>query len=151
MISQISSKSPSPQRRIIDFLGVSYRTGGAMRASLRVIFAFVCFAAVAAPQRPFKVGLALDAPPAITGNCHPTRVHFTGRLNATAPGQAQYQWVRSDGANTALKTMNFSRPGPQPVTMDWMLTKSFNGWVALKLLSPIVVETRKVEFQVSCR
>ena len=122
-----------------------------MRASLRVSSAVLCFAVAAMPQRPFKVGLALDSPPAISGSCHPTRVHFTGRLNATAPGEAQYQWVRSDGANTPVKSMHFSRPGPQPVTMDWMLTKSFNGWVALKLLSPMVVETRKVEFQVSCR
>jgi hypothetical protein len=102
-------------------------------------------------QPPFKVGLALDSPPQISGNCHPTRVHFSGRLNATAPGVAQYQFVRSDKANAPVRTMKFAKPGPQIVTYDWMISKTFNGWVALKLVSPMTAETHHVEFQVSCR
>ena len=30
----------------------------------------------------------LDSPPAITGNCNPARVHFTGHIVADAPGPA---------------------------------------------------------------
>jgi hypothetical protein len=30
-----------------------------------------------------SVTAALDDPPRITGNCHPSRVHFTGRITAT--------------------------------------------------------------------
>jgi hypothetical protein len=107
--------------------------------------------AAAHAQPPFKVALALDSPPQISGNCHPTRVHFSGRLNATAPGVAQYQFVRSDNSTAPVRTMKFAQAGLQIVTYDWMLSKPFSGWVALKLVSPMTAETHHVEFQVSCR
>lgn len=101
-------------------------------------------------QPPFKVGLELDAPPTITGNCSPTRVHFTGRINGTGPGEATFEWVRSDHAASQPHTLRFTKAGPLPVTYDWMLRKGYSGWVALRVLSPIQIESRKVEFQVNC-
>jgi hypothetical protein len=100
-------------------------------------------------QPPFKVGIAVDEP-AISGNCHPTRVHFTGRINATAPGEVQYQWVRSDHADVPVRTLRFTRPGPVPVSFDWSLSRSANGWVALKILYPNRIESRHAQFSVAC-
>jgi len=105
---------------------------------------------VANGQPPFKVGFALDPQPQITGNCHPTRVHFSGRINATAPGEATYQWVRSDNAQTPVHTLRFDKPGPLPITFDWNLSGNFSGWAAFRVLSPNQGESKKVQFQVNC-
>ena len=62
---------------------------------------------------------ALDHPPAITGNCNPARVHFTGHITAGAAGPVKYSWVRSDKPSTATFTLNFTRlpdPCPSPTT-----------------------------------
>ena len=104
----------------------------------------------ASPQPPFKVGIALDAPPSIEGNCHQTRVHFSGRINATGPGEVQYQWVRSDNGNAPVKTLHFSHRGPLPISYDWNLSRSFSGWVAFKIIYPNPAETRHVQFSASC-
>ena len=102
-------------------------------------------------QPAFKVGIAIDSPPTLSGNCHPTRVHFSGRINATAPGEATYQWVRSDNAQTPVLTLRFSKPGPLPVSYDWSLSKSATGWVAFRVLSPNQAETKKVGFRLKLR
>ena len=107
------------------------------------------FTLTADSQRPFKVGIAVDEP-SMAGNCHPTRVHFTGRINATAPGEVQYQWVRSDNATVPVRTLRFTRPGPLPVSFDWALSKNFNGWVALKIIYPNPIESRHAGFSVAC-
>ena len=106
--------------------------------------------AAAEGQQPFKVGIALDAPPQLIGNCNPTRVHFTGRVNATAPGVATYQWIRSDNSTSPVQTIRFAKPGPLTITYDWILRKSFSGWVAFRVLSPNPIESKKVSFQLGC-
>jgi len=120
-----------------------------MKKLLLLSFTILLAALTAYPQPPFKVGIAVDQP-SISGNCHPTRVHFTGRINATAPGEVQFQWVRSDHGNVPVRTLRFTRPGPLPVSFDWNLSKSTNGWVALKIIYPNRIESRHAEFTVSC-
>lgn len=120
-------------------------------AGSRFLFAMTLLASASA-QRPFKVGIALDSPARLSGNCATaTRVHFTGRINATAPGDVVYQWVRSDNASTPEQHLRFTRPGPLPISYDWQLRGSANGWVAFRIISPNPIESRKVTFRINCR
>ena len=92
----------------------------------------------------------LDHPPLITGNCHPARVHFTGRISSDAPGPVKYTWVRSDKPSTATFTLNFTAPGSLPVTYDWLLKGPAGGWVVLQVISPEQADSGMVRFQVKC-
>ena len=93
----------------------------------------------------------LDRPPAITGNCHPARVHFTGHIAADAPGPVKYTWVRSEKPSTASFTLNFTAPGSLPVTYDWLLKGSADGWVVLQVIAPERANSGMVRFHVKCK
>jgi len=92
----------------------------------------------------------IDQPPAITGNCHPARVHFTGHIESDRAGLVKYSWARSDKPSTATFTVNFTAPGKLPVTYDWMLKGPADGWVVLHLISPESVHSPKARFEVKC-
>ena len=98
----------------------------------------------------FALKPTLDHPPAITGNCNPARVHFTGHIRADAPGPVKYTWVRSDKPSTATFTLNFTAPGSLPVTYDWLLKGPAHGWVVLQVISPEAANSGMVRFQVKC-
>ena len=93
----------------------------------------------------------LDRPPAITGNCHPARVHFTGHIAADAPGPVKYTWVRNEKPSTAAFTLNFTAPGSLPVTYDWLLQGPANGWVVLQVIAPERANSGMVRFHVKCK
>jgi hypothetical protein len=99
----------------------------------------------------FGVDITLDSPPTITGNCNPTRVHFAAHLTATGPGKVTYVWLRSDKGSSAVQTVEFSKSGPVPVSYDWLARSRISGWVALKVLTPVAQQSRKVNFEVTCR
>ena len=92
----------------------------------------------------------LDHPPAVSGNCNPARVHFTGHISADGPGPVKYAWVRSDRPSTATFTLNFTAAGSLPVTYDWLVKGPADGWVVLQVISPEAVNSGKVRFQVKC-
>ncbi len=92
----------------------------------------------------------VDHPPAISGNCHPARVHFTGHIGANAPGPVKYTWVRSDKPSTATFTLNFTAPGSLPVTYDWLLKGPADGWVVLQVIAPEPANSGMVRFHVKC-
>ena len=93
---------------------------------------------------------ALDHPPAITGNCNPARVHFTGHITADAAGPVKYSWVRSDKPSTATFTIDFAAPGSLPVTYDWLLKGPADGWVVLQVIAPEAANSGMVRFHVNC-
>ena len=93
----------------------------------------------------------LDSPPAVTGNCNPSRVHFTAHITSDTPGKVTYVWRRSDKGASATQTLDFAKPGALPVSYDWLLKRSINGWVSLKIITPVEVESRKANFEVKCR
>jgi hypothetical protein len=95
-------------------------------------------------------GLALDEPPQLFGHCNPTRVHFTGRINATGPLDVTYVWIRSDNAQAPPRVLHFTRSGPLTITNDWTLRGSASGWMAFKILAPQQLESRHVSFRVDC-
>ena len=93
----------------------------------------------------------LDRPPAITGNCHLARVHFTGHIAADAPGPVKYTWVRSDKPSNASFTLDFTAAGSLPVTYDWLLNGPADGWVVLQAIAPESANSGKVRFHVKCK
>ena len=93
----------------------------------------------------------LDHPPAITGNCHPARVHFTGHIAADAPGPVKYTCVRREKPSTAAFTLNFTAPGSLPVTYDWLLKGPADGWVVLQVIAPEPANSGMVRFHVKCK
>ncbi len=93
----------------------------------------------------------LDYPPKITGNCHPSRVHFTGRITSTGAGTVHYAWARNDRPSTATFTMTFEKAGSLPVTYDWLMPGPADGWVVLQVITPESAHSDKVQFHVSCR
>jgi hypothetical protein len=92
----------------------------------------------------------LDRAPAITGNCNPARVHFTGRIAANAAVPVKYTWVRSDKPSTATFTLDFTAPGSLPVTYDWLLKGPADGWVVLQVISPDPSKSDMVRFHIKC-
>ena len=97
------------------------------------------------------IKITLTSPPAISGNCSPTRVHFTGRIESTAAGPVRYTWVRSDKPSTATFTLQFDKPGSLPVTYDWLLHAPQEGWVVLQVISPEKLHSEKARFSVTCK
>ena len=93
----------------------------------------------------------LASPPAIAGNCNPTRVHFTGRISSDAAGRVRYTWARRDKPSNNTFTLQFDKPGSLPVTYDWLLNGPAEGWVVLQVLSPEKVHSAKVRFAVNCK
>jgi len=96
------------------------------------------------------VSLTLDSPPAITGSCNPTRVHFTGHITSDAPGRVTYTWVRPNHPVARTQSLTFEKPGTLPVTYDVLLRKSEQGWVMLRVVLPEQKDSPKVQFQVKC-
>lgn len=80
-----------------------------------------------------------------SGPC-PLRVVFRGYITANGPGKIKYTFPRSDGANGPVHIMEFKRAGTQAVMTDWTLGDAtvlprYEGWQAVKVLSPAVVES----------
>jgi hypothetical protein len=99
----------------------------------------------------FGTEITIDSPPAITGNCNPTRVHFVAHLTATGPGKVTYAWLRSDKGTSPVQNLEFSKAGALPVSYDWLVRARISGWVSLKVLTPAPQQSRKVSFEVTCR
>ena len=68
----------------------------------------------------------LDHPPAISGNCHPARVHFTGRIAADAPGPVKLRVkVAVDGLSLRTQAY-FTGPGASAAMCPMKCTRA--GW-----------------------
>lgn len=108
-----------------------------------------------APTQNFKVtNISLLASPAkYQGSC-PALVNFDGVIETNGQGSVQYTFVRSDGATGPRQTLNFKSAGKLPVRNTWSLggtsLPSYSGWQALKVLSPIVMESDKATFEIRC-
>ena len=87
--------------------------------------------------------------PSYDGAC-PARITFTATINYTGSGNIQYTWLRSDGAHGPTKSLSLSGGGSQTVTTTWNIGKSYNGWQALKIISPAAYESAHAGFNLTC-
>ena len=91
------------------------------------------------------------APAHFTGHC-PKKIHFAGTIRSDIPGTVRYRFIRSDGAKGPVKTLHLHTPGSREVGMDWLLGQSVqNGWVRIKILSPVVRHSPRAYFTLNCR
>ena len=97
------------------------------------------------------ISAALEPSAAITGNCNPTRVHFTGRITVDAPVKVTYTWVRTNYPAGRTVSIDFNQAGSAPVGYDLLLRKNEEGSVMLRVVFPQQVESAKVKYKVSCK
>jgi hypothetical protein len=87
----------------------------------------------------------------------PVTVNFTGHITAKGRGTVKYRFVRSDGATSGVRTLDFASSGSLPVTTTWTLgdatlLPTYEGWQAVKVLSPNELESNHADgaFVISC-
>ncbi|MDE3164600.1 MAG: hypothetical protein KGN36_02255 [Acidobacteriota bacterium] len=97
------------------------------------------------------VSAVLDPSPAISGDCNPTRIHFTGRITSGAAAKITYTWVRLNHPAGPAQTVELDKPGSAPVSYDLFLRKSEDGAVMLRILLPSETESGKVRYRVTCK
>jgi hypothetical protein len=90
------------------------------------------------------------SPKNYSGDC-PTKINFNGKIQANRPGRVQYKFIRSDGANAPIHTIDFRRPGSRLVNTSWTLGKSFSGWQAIQILYPQQAHSNRAAFTIRCR
>ena len=111
------------------------------------ILACLVLAGAQKPGSEFAVtGVDLKADEAkVLGPC-PIIVKFTGYITTNGPGTVKYTFMRSDGATGPAFTLDFKAAGTQQVSTTWTLgdavaLPSYEGWQALRVLSPNEVES----------
>ncbi len=111
------------------------------------ILACLVLAGAQKPGSEFAVtGSGLKADEAkLIGPC-PIIVKFTGYVTTNGPGTVKYTFTRSDGATGPAFTLDFKAAGTQQVSTAWTLgdavaLPTYEGWQALKVLSPNEVES----------
>jgi len=97
------------------------------------------------------VTASLDPSPSLSGNCNPTRVHFTGHINSDTPGKVTYTWVRINQPAARTITVDFEKPGSVPVSFDILLRKPEQGAVILRVVFPQQNDSARVKYQVACK
>jgi hypothetical protein len=97
------------------------------------------------------VTAVLDPVPAVTGNCNPTRVHFTGRISSEIAGKVTYTWLRLNKPAGQALTVNFDKPGSVPVTYDLLIRKPEEGEVLLRVVLPQQHDSARVKYRVTCK
>lgn len=107
-----------------------------------------------APKGDLQITAALGVgPAAYTGTC-PALLKFRGHIKVNQPATVKYKFIRSDGADAPVQTLHFPRAGTQPANTTWTLggpgLPSYRGWVAIKVLEPLEVESNKANFRVQC-
>ena len=78
-------------------------------------------------------------------------VQFHGHITVNGPGTVRYSFVRSDGASGPVLSMTFDRAGTREVETSWTLGRDYAGWIAIRVLSPNVVESDHAGFRVDIR
>jgi len=101
--------------------------------------------------KPQEISLKLVAEPAkYEGKC-PATISFKGRIIVSSPCRVQYQFIRSDGATSAIKEEIFDTAGWKDVSTSWTLNTDYSGWVLLRVISPQQKESEKAFFKITCK
>jgi len=92
----------------------------------------------------------VSTPEVYDGQC-PVTLNFNGEISASGKGQVQYTFIRSDGATAPTYTLEFNGADTKAVDTTWTLSlPAFNGWVAIRILSPNELESEHAFFKGTC-
>jgi hypothetical protein len=70
-------------------------------------------------------------------------------ISVSAPTKVQYKFIRSDETIMPIQTLLFDEPGIKTVTSEWQLDKPYSGWVAIDIIYPQNI-TSKRSFKLYC-
>lgn len=131
---------------------------------LPMLFCWLAGVALADPAEP-KIVMDLKAEPThYVGRC-PATVNFKGTITLKSPGasiepyapiEVRYVFTRSDGAvDTRVKSVIVPIPGTRAIGTTWTLGDSvklpvYEGWQAIKVLSPVELTSEKASFKIKC-
>ncbi len=101
-------------------------------------------------ENPLSVKITAE-PKSYTGVC-PANIKFTIEFTTSSPSPftVQYQIFRSDGAKSELRTISVSKMSPKKLTETWQLNQDYSGWEAVRVVSPVRMESNRAEFTVKC-
>ncbi|MBN2199828.1 MAG: hypothetical protein JW747_08285 [Candidatus Aminicenantes bacterium] len=85
------------------------------------------------------------------GPCPVTLKFEADILPPPLPGPVKYRFVRSDGGRGPIQELKFLTPRKKKVSTTWTLSRDYEGWVQLRILSPGNVESNRAHFKVRCR
>ncbi|HKK06462.1 MAG TPA: CARDB domain-containing protein [Gammaproteobacteria bacterium] len=127
-----------------------------MRRSVRAIKGVVLLAGLGLSIQAIAADYSatLSATPrSYSGKC-PAKITFTGAITAKRTGRVQYKFLRSDGANAPVHTIEFTKPGTRRVSTTWTLggasLPSYSGWQSIQILYPQQAQSNKAHFKVKC-
>jgi hypothetical protein len=100
----------------------------------------------------FRVtGVTLTASPHPKAARCPVTLNFSGTITANGPGVVKYTFVRNDGGMAPAFTMEFDAAGTKPLGTTWTLDlPAYEGWQAVKILSPNEMFSEKATFRLEC-
>lgn len=102
------------------------------------------------PQPPAKPLLTVS-PSSYEGPC-PYALVFQAVVARPASSEpVRCRFIRSDGVIGPLEEVRFRGSKTATLTTTWKLGRDYEGWVALKLISPVTVESEKARFKFVCR
>jgi hypothetical protein len=89
----------------------------------------------------------------LNGPC-PAVLKFVGSVTVNAPGTVKYRFLRSDVAVGPVEILHFDAAGTKTVSTMWTLggpdLMTYDGWQAIRVLSPNVLESDKALFSLRC-
>jgi hypothetical protein len=100
----------------------------------------------------FRVtGVTLTADPHPEAAPCPVTLNFSGTITANGAGIVKYTFMRNDGATAPVFTLEFDAAGTKPLGTTWTLDlPAFEGWQAIKILSPNETFSEKATFKLVC-
>lgn len=89
-----------------------------------------------------------------TGDC-PVKIRFSARISVLGgSGKVTYRWIRSDGANAPIRTLEFTESGSKDIESTWTLggpnLSEYSGWKAIRILEPNNMTSDQAEFEIHC-
>ena len=97
------------------------------------------------------VSATLTASPEVYDGPCPVTIKFSGNITVKGKGLVKYTFVRSDGATGPVYTLDFAGDETKHVDTTWTLSPpTFGEWVAIKILSPTVLQSERASFKGTC-
>jgi hypothetical protein len=101
------------------------------------------------PSPPMVSATCAADPVTFIGYC-PTTIIFKGKIAVNGACTVKYKFIRSDGALAPLQTAGFLSAGTKSVADSWTLGKSYSGWEAIEVVSPVNITSNHANFTITC-
>jgi hypothetical protein len=103
------------------------------------------------PSAAFAVtSVALKSSPSSYDGACPKTFTIEADITTSAAGKVTYQWKRSDGITSDVKSVTFDSKGTKTVQFDWELNSSETHWVKLYIDAPNHQWFGPIDIPVTC-